>query len=110
MIRDRYDGIASKPSTQTCPLPVRRLAQKPGAPAPLRPVPCDAGENMTMQRFIRAAPAAPAAAAAPATAATAQPRDTTVRTIRDTDGDNLLEYAPGEDYTYLGPEGASYRP
>src|SRR3954463_1637058 len=45
--------------------------------------------------------------AAPAAAA---PRDTTVRSIRDTDGDNLLEYAPGEDYAYLGPEGANYRP
>src|SRR3954463_7301483 len=45
--------------------------------------------------------------AAPAAAA---PRDTTVRSIRDTDGDNLLEYAPGEGYTFLGPEGASYRP
>src|SRR3954468_4920621 len=65
---------------------------------------------MTMQRFIRAALAALATAAVTATAATAQPRDTTVRTIRDVDGDNLLEYATGEDYTYLGPEGASYRP
>src|SRR3954471_24414647 len=33
-----------------------------------------------------------------ATAANAVPRDTTVRTIRDTDGDNLLEFAPGEDH------------
>src|SRR3954466_11864583 len=65
---------------------------------------------MTMERLIRAATAALAIAAVTATAATAQPRDTTVRTIRDTDGDNLLEYAPGEEYTYLGPEGASYRP
>src|SRR4051794_22821696 len=45
-----------------------------------------------------------------ASAASAAPRDTTVRTVRDADGDNLLEYAPGEDYTYRGPEGASYRP
>jgi hypothetical protein len=28
----------------------------------------------------------------------AVPRDTTVRTIQDTDGDNLLEFAPGEDH------------
>ena len=33
-----------------------------------------------------------------ATSATANPRDTTVRTIQDRDGDNLLEYAPGEDH------------
>src|SRR3954447_1690537 len=30
--------------------------------------------------------------------AAAAPRDTTVRTIQDTDGDNLLEFAPGEDH------------
>src|SRR5215212_1253767 len=30
--------------------------------------------------------------------ATAVPRDTTVRTITDRDGDNLLEFAPGEDH------------
>jgi metallophosphoesterase (TIGR03767 family) len=30
--------------------------------------------------------------------ATAAPRDTTVRTIQDTDGDNLLEYAAGEPH------------
>src|SRR3954466_6330478 len=65
---------------------------------------------MTMERLIRAATAALAIAAVTATAATAQPRDTTVRTIRDTDGDNLLEYAPGEDYTHLGAQGSSYRP
>ena len=46
------------------------------------------------------------AAAAPALAA---PRDTTILTIRDLDGDNLLEYAPGEDYIVInGPEG--FRP
>ena len=35
-------------------------------------------------------------------AALATPRDTTVRTIRDLDNDNLLEYAPGEDYEVIG--------
>lgn len=41
--------------------------------------------------------------------AAAAPRDTTILTIRDLDGDNLLEYAPGEDYIVLnGPEG--FRP
>ena len=30
--------------------------------------------------------------------AAAAPKDTTVRTIQDTDGDNLLEFAPGEDH------------
>jgi metallophosphoesterase (TIGR03767 family) len=41
--------------------------------------------------------------------ALAVPRDTTIRTIRDIDGDNLLEFAPGEDYIVLnGPEG--FRP
>lgn len=45
-------------------------------------------------------------AAAPALAT---PRDTTILTIRDTDGDNLLEYGPGEDYIVVnGPEG--FRP
>ena len=45
-------------------------------------------------------------AAAPALAV---PRDTTIRTIRDTDLDNLLEFAPGEDYIVLnGPE--EFRP
>ncbi|MEA2444638.1 MAG: hypothetical protein QOJ12_1930 [Thermoleophilales bacterium] len=33
-----------------------------------------------------------------ATSATGAPRDTTVRTIQDTDGDNLLEFAPGEPH------------
>jgi hypothetical protein len=56
-----------------------------------------------MRYLIRVMLAALALGAVLATAATAAPRDTTVRTIRDTDGDNLLEYAPGEDYTYLGP-------
>jgi metallophosphoesterase (TIGR03767 family) len=35
--------------------------------------------------------------------AAAVPRDTTVRTIRDRDGDNRLEFAPGEDHVYQGP-------
>lgn len=34
--------------------------------------------------------------------AIATPRDTTIRTIQDRDGDNLLEYAPGEDYLVIG--------
>ena len=45
-----------------------------------------------------------AAALIAAASASANPRDTTVRTIQDTDGDNLLDYAPGEDhcvFTYL---------
>ena len=42
-------------------------------------------------------------------AAGATPRDTTVLTIRDTDGDNLLDYAPGEDYTVIGAP-AGFRP
>jgi metallophosphoesterase (TIGR03767 family) len=41
--------------------------------------------------------------------ATAAPATTVVRTIQDTDGDDRLEFAPGEDYTVLnGPEG--FRP
>ena len=39
----------------------------------------------------------------------ATPRDTTIRTIRDTDLDNLLEYAPGEDYTVVGAD-EDFRP
>ena len=39
----------------------------------------------------------------------AAPRDTTIRTIRDRDGDNLLEYAPGEDYTVIGAD-EDFRP
>ena len=35
--------------------------------------------------------------------ATAGPRTTTELTIQDTNGDNLLEYAPGEDYLVLDP-------
>ena len=46
------------------------------------------------------------ASAAPAAAA---PQTTVVRTIADLDGDNLLEYAPGEDHLVIGaPEG--FRP
>lgn len=37
-----------------------------------------------------------------ASSAAAAPRDTTVRTIEDGDGDNLLEHGPGEDYTVMG--------
>ena len=40
------------------------------------------------------------------TAALAIPRDTTVRTIRDRDQDNLLEFAPGEDYSVVGTTAA----
>src|SRR3954465_5180675 len=57
-----------------------------------------------------------AALALPATAP-AVPRDTTVRTIQDTDGDNLLEFAPGEDHcvftlslTATDPDCAAGRP
>ncbi|MEA2412658.1 MAG: hypothetical protein QOC77_3219 [Thermoleophilaceae bacterium] len=66
---------------------------------------------MTLDRLTRATLViAVTAALIVPVAATAAPRDTTVRTIRDSNGDNLLEYAPGEDYTYLGPEGPAYRP
>jgi 3',5'-cyclic AMP phosphodiesterase CpdA len=34
--------------------------------------------------------------------AAAVPRDTTIRTIVDRDGDNRLEFGPGEDHTYRG--------
>jgi 3',5'-cyclic AMP phosphodiesterase CpdA len=44
-----------------------------------------------------------------ASPAQAVPRDTTVRTIRDTDGDNLLEPAPGEDYVVVGAD-EDFRP
>lgn len=45
----------------------------------------------------------------PAAPAGAVPTDTTVRTIQDTDGDNLLEFAPGEPHVVIGgPEG--FRP
>ena len=53
-------------------------------------------------RRLAACVTAFAALVAYAVPAAAQPRDTTVRTIRDLDGDNLLEYAPGEDYTVIG--------
>jgi hypothetical protein len=50
-----------------------------------------------------------ATAALAATPAWSAPNTTVQRTIQDTDGDNLLETAPGEDYTVLGaPE--DYRP
>ena len=42
------------------------------------------------------------AASAAATAATAAPHTTVSETIQDRDGDNLLEPAPGEDYTVYG--------
>ena len=45
-----------------------------------------------------------------APAALATTRDTTIRTIQDRDGDNRLEYAPGEDYTYLGAPGEQAPP
>jgi hypothetical protein len=44
-----------------------------------------------------------------ATPAWSAPNTTVQRTIQDTDGDNLLEFAPGEDYTVLGGP-ADYRP
>ena len=50
--------------------------------------------------FALVAPAAPAQAA---------PQTTVVRTVTDLDGDNLLEYGPGEDHVVVGaPEG--FRP
>jgi 3',5'-cyclic AMP phosphodiesterase CpdA len=36
--------------------------------------------------------------------ASAVPVDTTVRTIRDTDGDDRLEFAPGEDHIVIGAD------
>ena len=45
-------------------------------------------------------------AAAPALAT---PRDTTILRIDDTDGDNLLEYAPGEDYFVINGD-PEFRP
>jgi hypothetical protein len=65
---------------------------------------------MTPHRLIRSTLVLLLTGALLAPLAPAAPRDTTVRTVRDRDGDNLLEYAPGEDYAYLGPEGSSYRP
>jgi metallophosphoesterase (TIGR03767 family) len=41
-------------------------------------------------------------AAALAPVAAAVPRDTTIRTIVDRDGDNRLEFGPGEDHAYQG--------
>jgi 3',5'-cyclic AMP phosphodiesterase CpdA len=51
---------------------------------------------------LRAALIAALLAAVLAPVASAVPRDTTVRTIVDRDGDNRLEFGPGEDYTYQG--------
>jgi metallophosphoesterase (TIGR03767 family) len=42
-------------------------------------------------------------------AALAAPKTTLEKTIQDLDGDNLLEYAPGEDYTVIGAP-QSFRP
>src|SRR5688500_6069884 len=39
----------------------------------------------------------------------AVPRSTVERTIRDTNNDNLLEFAPGEDYTVFGAD-EDFRP
>ncbi|HEX8054937.1 MAG TPA: hypothetical protein VF517_18280 [Thermoleophilaceae bacterium] len=52
--------------------------------------------------MLRAALIAALLAAVLAPVASAVPRDTTVRTIVDRDGDNRLEFGPGEDYTYQG--------
>ena len=54
-----------------------------------------------MRRFVISSLVALLAASLP-TGALATPRDTTIRTIRDLDDDNLLEYAPGEDYEVIG--------
>ena len=54
-------------------------------------------------RGARAALVAVVLGAVLAPVALAVPRDTTIRTIRDRDGDNRLEFAPGEDYTRHGP-------
>ncbi|HET7482609.1 MAG TPA: hypothetical protein VFK89_07100 [Actinomycetota bacterium] len=56
--------------------------------------------------FLTAAVAGVLAIALPASA---MPRDTTIRTIRDTNGDNMLEYAPGEDYTVVNGD-PGFRP
>ncbi|MBW3595024.1 MAG: hypothetical protein KY391_05545 [Actinobacteria bacterium] len=61
-----------------------------------------------MRRLIAALVGATLVAGMAAPAA-ATPRDTTILTIKDLDGDNLLEYAPGEDYVVINaPEG--FRP
>jgi metallophosphoesterase (TIGR03767 family) len=59
-----------------------------------------------MKRVPLLAVVAAALAAAPALGA---PATTLQRTIQDTDGDNLLEYAPGEPYTVVGA-GQAFRP
>lgn len=62
-----------------------------------------------MSRRLLTALLVPALLAVPAAPALATPRDSTALTIQDTDGDNLLEYAPGEDYVVVGaPE--DFRP
>lgn len=52
-----------------------------------------------MRRPITTILCAAGLAAALALPSSATPRTTVERTIRDRDGDNLLEFAPGEDYT-----------
>ena len=57
-----------------------------------------------MPRRLLAAGAAVVLLIAIAAPAYATPRDTTILTIRDQDGDNLLEYAPGEDYFVINAD------
>src|SRR4051812_29571009 len=56
-----------------------------------------------MRRGVRGGVVGAVVAMLVATTAFAAPTTTVQRTIRDVDGDNLLEYAPGEDYTVLPP-------
>src|SRR3954453_2408215 len=56
-----------------------------------------------MRRGVRGGVVGGVVAMLVATTAFAAPTTTVQRTIRDVDGDNLLEYAPGEDYTVLPP-------
>ena len=55
-----------------------------------------------MPRRFLCALLAPALVASLAGPAAATPRDTTVLTVQDTNGDNLLEHGPGEDYVVIG--------